>query len=68
MPPGRVSHGRPVQVVVMKEAPVDLVHRVMRDGILVCERDRTARVRFEVRSRNEYFDLVPYLRPNRSGA
>jgi predicted nucleotidyltransferase len=60
--------GRPVQVVVMNEAPVDLVHRVIRDGILVCERDRNARVRFEVRSRNEYFDLLPYLRRYRSGA
>jgi predicted nucleotidyltransferase len=60
--------GRPVQVVVMNEAPVDLVHRVMRDGILVYERDRNARVRFEVRSRNEYFDLLPYLRRYRSGA
>jgi hypothetical protein len=52
----------------MNEAPVDLVHRVLRDGILVCESDRNARVSFEVRSRNEYFDLLPYLRRYRSGA
>jgi predicted nucleotidyltransferase len=41
--------------------PVDLVHRVLRDGVLVLERDRSARIRFEVRARNEYFDLLPHL-------
>ncbi|MGH7857145.1 MAG: type VII toxin-antitoxin system MntA family adenylyltransferase antitoxin [Candidatus Binatia bacterium] len=53
--------GRPVQLVVLDRAPVDLVHRVLRDGILVLERDRSRRIAFEVRSRNEYFDLVPIL-------
>lgn len=52
---------RAVQVVVMNTAPVDLIHRVLRDGILLCERDRSRRIRFEVRSRNEYFDLLPHL-------
>jgi len=41
---------------------VDLVHRVLRDSLLLAERDRSARIRFEVRSRNEYFDLLPFLR------
>ncbi|RKT45034.1 type VII toxin-antitoxin system MntA family adenylyltransferase antitoxin [Thiocapsa rosea] len=53
--------GRPVDLVVMNRAPVDLVHRVLRDGILLLERDRSARIRFEVRARNEYFDLLPHL-------
>lgn len=52
---------RPTQLVNMNRAPVDLVHRILRDGILVCERDRSRRIRFEVRSRNEYFDLLPHL-------
>lgn len=52
---------RSVQVVVLDTAPVDLVHRVLRDGILLCERDRSRRIRFEVRARNEYFDLLPHL-------
>ena len=60
--------GRPVQVVVLNEAPPDLVHRILRDGILVCEHDRSARVRFEVRARNEYFDLLPILRRYRRRA
>ncbi len=29
--------GRPVQVIVLNDAPPDLVHRVMRDGVLLCE-------------------------------
>jgi predicted nucleotidyltransferase len=53
--------GRRAQVVVLDTAPVDLVHRVLRDGVLVLERDRSARIRFEVAARNAYFDLVPHL-------
>ena len=52
----------PVQVVVLNRAPVDLVHRVLRDGRLVADLDRPARIRFEVRARNEFFDLEPFLR------
>jgi uncharacterized protein len=54
--------GCPVQVVALNRAPADLVHRVLRDGRLVLDRDRAARIRFEVRSRNEYFDLAPIRR------
>jgi predicted nucleotidyltransferase len=53
---------RPVQVVVLNQAPVDLVHRVLRDGLLVCDRDKGARIRFEVRARAAYLDLLPVLR------
>lgn len=53
--------GRPVQVVVLNGAPVDLVHRVLRDGHLLLERDRARRIAFEVKARNEYFDLLPCL-------
>jgi len=51
--------GRPVDLVVLNTAPADLVHRVLRDGDLVVERDRPRRIRFEVARRNEYFDLQP---------
>jgi uncharacterized protein len=54
--------GGPVQVVALNRASADLVHRVLRDGRLVLDRDRAARIRFEVRSRNEYFDLAPIRR------
>jgi predicted nucleotidyltransferase len=54
--------GRQVQAIVLNTAPPDLVHRVLRDGRLLLDADRSARIRFEVRARNEYFDLEPILR------
>jgi hypothetical protein len=54
--------GRAVQVVALNGASPDLVHRVLRDGRLVVDHDRSARIRFEVRSRNEYFDREPIRR------
>ena len=53
--------GRDVDLVVLNHAPPDLTHRVLRDSVLVIEPDPSARVRFEVRARNEYWDLQPYL-------
>ncbi len=53
--------GRHVQVVALNRAPVDLIHRVLRDGHLVLDADPSLRIRFEVKSRNEYFDLLPML-------
>lgn len=53
---------REIDLVDLHRAPADLVHRVLRDGILVVEGDRSARIAFEVRRRNEYFDLLPVLR------
>ena len=59
--------GRRVDLVVLNAAPVDLVHRVLRDGILLLEPDRSARIAFEVRARNQYFDLLPILQLYRRG-
>lgn len=53
--------GVPVQLVVLNRAPCDLVHRVLRDGLLLLDRDRSRRIRFEVSARNTDFDLKPYL-------
>jgi len=58
----------PVQVVVLNTAPVDLVHRVLRDGRLLIDIDPSARIRFEAKARNEYFDLLPVLRRYRQPA
>ena len=64
----------PVQVVALNRASSDLVHRVLRDGRLILDLDRSTRIRFEVRSRNEYFDMAAiralyrgYPEPARSG-
>ncbi len=53
--------GRAVDVVVLNRAPVELISRVLKDGVIVFDRDPSARIRFEVRSRNAYFDLKPIL-------
>lgn len=60
--------GRVVQVVVLDQAPPDLVHRVLTDGVLVHEGDRSKRIAFEVRARNEYFDVLPILERYRKRA
>ena len=61
--------GRRVQVVVLNTAPPDLIARVLRDGVLILDADRSRRIRFEVDARNRYFDLLPFLRRyRRSGA
>lgn len=60
--------GLPVQVVDLAAAPADLVHRVLRDGRLVVDRDPARRIAFEVQRRNEYFDLLPILRQYRRPA
>jgi len=57
--------GRRTQVVDLRQVPADLVQRVLRDGILLVDRDPATRVRFEVRRRNEFFDLQPLLRAYR---
>ena len=58
--------GAPVDLVVLNDAPVDLSIRVLRQGHLVVDRDRSARIGFEVRTRNEAFDLEPMLARYRS--
>ena len=53
--------GRNVDLVVLNQAPVDLRSRVLRDGRLVLDADRSARIAYEVRTRNEAFDLEPIV-------
>ncbi|MZP30474.1 nucleotidyltransferase domain-containing protein [Heliobacterium undosum] len=53
--------GRQVDVVDLEEATLLLQHQVRRHGIVMVERERQRRVDFEVRSRREFFDFLPYL-------
>jgi len=53
---------RTVQIVAADRAPADLVRRVLRDGLLLVDRDRKRRVALEVRKRIEYFDMTPVWR------
>jgi len=48
--------------VILNRADADLIHRVLRDGRLILDRDPGRRIAFEVRARSEYFDLLPFLR------
>lgn len=59
--------GREVQIVRLESAPADLIHRVLRDGVLLVDRDRAARIRFEVDARNRYFDMRPVWLEYRAG-
>ena len=59
---------RTIDLVILNQASPDLIHRVLRDGVLLIERDRSARIQFEVRARNEYFDVLPFLNRYREAA
>jgi predicted nucleotidyltransferase len=48
-----------VDVVILNEATPLLAHRVLSKGRLVFERSASARVRFQVRTANQYADMVP---------
>jgi predicted nucleotidyltransferase len=55
------SASREVDLLILNTASPDVVHRVLRDGRLLVDRDPGARIRFEVRSRNAYLDILPVL-------
>lgn len=50
---------RPVDVIVLNDAPPLLAHQVLKHGQLIFEHDRAARVEFEVRAGKIYADLQP---------
>ena len=54
--------GRRTDLVVLNDAPPLLQHQVLKHGRLVFERDRAARVEFEVRAGKIYADLKPMRR------
>lgn len=47
-----------VHLVLLSDAPPGLVVRVLRDGILLLDRDPTTRVRFATRSLSMYQDMA----------
>jgi predicted nucleotidyltransferase len=53
--------GAPVDLVTLNDAPADLRIRVLREGRLLVDRQPSGRIAFEVRTRNEAFDLDPIL-------
>lgn len=54
--------GREADVIVLNDAPPLLQHQVLKHGRLLYERDRRARIEFEVQAGKVYADLEPMRR------
>ncbi|QGG48949.1 type VII toxin-antitoxin system MntA family adenylyltransferase antitoxin [Heliorestis convoluta] len=52
---------RSADVIDLLEAPLFLQHQIRKYGKLIIEKDKAYRIDQEVRSRREYFDLMPHL-------
>ncbi len=50
-----------VDLVAMNGAPLDLLHRVLRDGVRVVDNDPERRAEFELQVRTQYLDFLPLL-------
>jgi predicted nucleotidyltransferase len=53
--------GRETQVVILNNAPVLLAYQVIREGMILCEQNRQARIAFVVHTMKLYFDIQPML-------
>jgi len=51
--------GRPIDLVLLDEAPAPLAYRIFRDGHLIIERDRHALVARKARTLLDYLDWKP---------
>ena len=51
---------RPVDLVLLDEAPPGLAYRVFRDGVVICARDRGALSDRRARAIMEYLDFLPF--------
>ncbi len=52
--------GRPVELVLMHEAPPGLAYRVFRDGVVILVHDRRALTERRARAILEYLDFKPF--------
>lgn len=51
--------GRPVDLVLLDEAPAPLAYRIFRDGVAIVERDRPALADRKARAILDYLDFRP---------
>ncbi len=58
--------GREVDLIILNRSSPDLIHKVLRDGVLIFDHNPGKRIAFEIQARNEYFDIKPYLDEYRS--
>ena len=61
----RMLNGRPVDLVVLNDAPVELSYAVVASGRCLFERELATRVEFEAEVLSRYGDLLPMLREQR---
>ncbi|HHV94999.1 MAG TPA: nucleotidyltransferase domain-containing protein [Clostridiaceae bacterium] len=54
--------GTEVDIVDLEEADPYFIHNLLLNKVLVVEKDINRRVEFEVKSRREYFDMLPFYR------
>ncbi len=54
-----------VDVVPLREAPIELAYNIIAEGRLLFERDLEERVDFEARTISKYCDYLPILRQQR---
>lgn len=57
-----------VDVVDLRRAPPLLRFRIIQNGQVVVERDRTKRCLFQMRTMNTYYDAKPYLQMQQDAA
>jgi len=62
---GELLEAREVDVVSLREAPVELAYNVICEGRLIYERDRAERIEFEADLMAKYCDFLPVLRQQR---
>lgn len=58
---GAALHRNDVQRVILNDAPPLLAQRALSRGVLVFQRSRAARVRFQVATARRYDDMVPTM-------
>lgn len=53
--------GRDADIIILNTASPFLRYTILREGLLVFEHDSRARMEFELKAMNEYFDYKPIL-------
>lgn len=54
-----------IDVINLSAAPLELQYRIIKEGVLLHEKDRYIRVEFEANVLSRYFDFLPVLRKQR---
>lgn len=59
---GKAVQPLPVDVILLKNAPIELAYAVIAQGICIYQRDTLTRVEFEAEVMSRYGDYLPVLR------